>query len=477
MLKTINLFLFFFLLCSPPPIALSYSTNGIHPKILKDNFQKDLSPLPAPTLRPALMIRNGSVVEAVSGKNVQWRGLNWFGANVGQQTVDGLWKGGRSTATDFSTQLYTIRLLGFNTLRLSFLFDELWAPLKTSVQKQCTVATDRQILERAVDPDVLKKNKGIIAIPPNLVKPFTPRASNGVCNAYMPNQVGKQRGLDRFLYTVEYAVRSGFYVVLTFHPRGGTTPFQNPSKDMSDQWARLWKEIMSRPSYHSMLKNRVIIDIMNEPDAWKWTWDTAGPMYMRTMNTINSMDKSALFMIEGTGQYNAGAYNWGLGLITDNGLLSKSGVDTKKESARPFFESLINSPMSQNVIVSPHVYGPSISKTPRDFSGPALIRRIENCFGYLQTKGFCSSVTKKCQRFPVVIGEYGSRLGPNEQTDKIKFEELSVYLKKNSMNNWLHWSFNANDGDTGGLLFEDWERLRWDKIRWLKTHYDLRSLI
>lgn len=438
-----------------------------------------IAPQPKPTasVLPPLAIRNATVIESTTGRPVVWRGINWFGANVGQQTVDGLWVGGNSTATDFSTQLYTLRLLGFNALRLSFVFDELWAPLRESRKTTCRVATDREILERAVDPEVLRRNNGIISVPPNLTPPFQPRAAAGVCNAYMPNDVGRMRGLDRFLYTAEFAARNGFYVVLTFHPKGGTTPFANPAKDMADQWTRLWREVMKRPAYASVLKGRVVLDVMNEPDAWKWRWNVSGPMYLAAMNALAALDPTVLFMVEGAGQWHSGAYNWGLGFVTDEKELVWRG-DPASDTARPFFEALLRSPLATRVIVSPHIYGPSISKTPRDFSGPALVRRMDACFGYLQVRGYCSaSDPKRCQRFPIIVGEYGSRLTQAESSDRVKFEELAVYLRRNGMFNWMHWSFNANDGDTGGLLFEGWERLRWEKLRWLRRHYDLRPLI
>ena len=58
----------------------------------------------------------------------------------------------------------------------------------------------------------------------------------------------------------------------------------------------------------------------------------------------------------------------------------------------------------------PHVYGPAISGATGSYSGSALFQRLSQSFGYLNKQGYCAQSTGQCHQFPVVLGEFGSRL-------------------------------------------------------------------
>jgi aryl-phospho-beta-D-glucosidase BglC (GH1 family) len=71
---------------------------------------------------PALTLREDKFVEVASGQTVALKGYSWFGFNNGQTSVDGLWAGGCAYHTDFASVVYQMQLLGFNAIRLPFLF-------------------------------------------------------------------------------------------------------------------------------------------------------------------------------------------------------------------------------------------------------------------------------------------------------------------------------------------------------------------
>ncbi len=56
---------------------------------------------------------------------VNLHGASWFGFNNGGGMVNGLWAGGTAADSDFSYTIWQLRLLGFNTLRLPFLYKDL----------------------------------------------------------------------------------------------------------------------------------------------------------------------------------------------------------------------------------------------------------------------------------------------------------------------------------------------------------------
>jgi hypothetical protein len=44
----------------------------------------------------------------------------------------------------------------------------------------------------------------------------------------------------------------------------------------------------------------------------------------------------------------------------------------------------------------------------------------------------------------------------------------------NAVLNWFYWSYNANSGDTGGLVDDAWRNLEWAKLRYLFDNLGLR---
>lgn len=77
---------------------------------------------------------------------------------------------------------------------------------------------------------------------------------------------------------------------------------------------------------------------------------------------------------------------------------------------------------SCQVVVTPHVYPPSI--TMATFLGTALWEQCRASFGYLQTTGYCTS--EGCTKFPVLIGEVGSAF--ETSTDKQWLQDFADFL-------------------------------------------------
>ena len=68
-----------------------------------------------------LSTSNG-VFYGTNGQVTTLMGINWFGFETSATMVAGLWQGPTALSQDFSTVLYRIQLLGFNTIRLPFSF-------------------------------------------------------------------------------------------------------------------------------------------------------------------------------------------------------------------------------------------------------------------------------------------------------------------------------------------------------------------
>lgn len=73
--------------------------------------------------RPApVVLKDDEFVERDSGRLVALKAYNWFGFNNGQTSMDGLWAGGAAFHTDFAAIAYQLQLLGFNAIRIPFIF-------------------------------------------------------------------------------------------------------------------------------------------------------------------------------------------------------------------------------------------------------------------------------------------------------------------------------------------------------------------
>ena len=68
-----------------------------------------------------LSTSNG-IFYGTNGQATTLMGVNWFGFETSATMVAGLWQGPTALSQDFSTVLYRIQLLGFNTIRLPFSF-------------------------------------------------------------------------------------------------------------------------------------------------------------------------------------------------------------------------------------------------------------------------------------------------------------------------------------------------------------------
>jgi endoglucanase len=94
------------------------------------------------------------------------------------------------------------------------------------------------------------------------------------------------------------------------------------------------------------------------------------------------------------------------------------------------------------------------------------------------TEGYCAG--SDCQRFAVLIGEFGSKF--ESVSDKETMADLAKYFNNEGaaadgrhlpIANWFYWSWNPNSGDTGGLVDDEWVNLQWEKVEYLQDSLGL----
>eukprot|EP00891_Asterochloris_glomerata_P005014 jgi/Astpho2/5014/Aster-05948 len=408
-----------------------------------------------------LSTSGGQIV--ANGQPVAFKGINWFGFDDGNTFLDGLWEGSTQLTQDFATIVYRLQLLGFNAVRLPFSFQYTLNKTPSSQTRTCGQVTPDVVLNSVTAPGATVTSATVVPTQPN-PPPQTP----GVCSDYVPND----SGLNRLAYTAQFFANNGFYVLLDNQLNLDNTVLTQGTQT----WVSYWVELVQACSQDPVTAGRLMIDILNEPDVVSMQWSAQngvpgyGDLALAAMDALYPVNNNLLFFIEGCGQA-ALVENWGDGIATDPSVLQEYGIS----SPRPFFEQVITRPYVAQVVVAPHVYPPSISTATDRYSGAPLWLRLSQSFGYLNKAGYCAD-SGQCTQFAVVIGETGTAF--QDPRDAQCMSDFSSYLNNagaandglhNAIPNVFWWAWNANSGDTGGLVDTDWTSILWNKINWLQT--------
>jgi aryl-phospho-beta-D-glucosidase BglC (GH1 family)/uncharacterized surface protein with fasciclin (FAS1) repeats len=398
--------------------------------------------------QPAFTTDGSKIIDA-NGNEVELKGVNWFGFNNGQTMFDGLW-GGPNLATDFATVVWRMKLLGFNAVRVPFSFKDFKKPARSFLVQNCGPPTPEEVAA-SVTPAGTK--------PPGPAPPLPnpPTYEDNTCNGYLPDD----SVLERFKYVVKFLAENGFYVLIDNHLREDQTALED-----KDLWVQEWVDLLQDLMADPVIKDKLMVDILNEPDNYGVSWETMTDLYVSAMDAIENEVGDVLYFVEGT-QQPALFVNWGDGFSTER--IEELGLG----DPRPFFNTILEKPYRDRVVLSPHVYPPSVTFNRNNATGDGLFYRLTTSFGSKTKDGYCNG--NDCKQFPIAIGEFGSKF--QEEEDIIMMNDFAEYLNNEgkandgqhvAIPNWFYWSWNANSGDTGGLVTDNWVTIEWNKINYLR---------
>lgn len=347
------------------------------------------------------------------GKKVWLTGLNWFGYNTGTNTFDGLWN------SKLEPTVKAIADHGFNVIRV---------PISAEL--------------------LLQWKRGEY-----------PRANYN--NAYNPT-LNKMNSLQIWEYFLVLAETNGLKVIPDIH---------SAETNASGHNVNLWyTDRISVEDYYTALEwmaerykgNDTIIgyDLKNEPHGkpyegsgaaiwnnsksannWKYVAETAAARVL-------AKNPNVLILIEGTEIFPKD-------LTTNSDFQSTDEKDYDFNwwggNLRAVREFPINLGRYQNKLVySPHDYGPTVYKQPwfeGDYDYNSLMKDCwhDNWF-YIYEEN----------KAPLLIGEWGGFMREPNLTWMTHMRKLigTYHL------NHTFWCLNANSGDTGGLLKDDF--VTWD---------------
>ena len=364
---------------------------------------------------------DGSRIYDKNGKEVWLTGCNWFGYNTGTNTFDGLWN------SNLESSVKSIADHGFNLIRV---------PISAELLNQWAAGEyPKANFNTADNPKLTAMNS-----------------------------------LEIFDYFLKLAEENGMKVMPDIH---------SAETDAMGHNANLWyTSKVSIDEYYSALEwladrykdndTMIAIDLKNEPHGkpnegksaavwndskadnnWKYAAETAA-------RKVLAKNPNVLIMVEGTeiyptdinsnGDYHSSAsadyyFNWWGGNLR--------GVKDYPIDLGEYQDKLV---------YSPHDYGPAVYKQPwfkGDYNYDTLKRDCWNDnWLYIKTTDTA----------PLLIGEWGGYMTePN-----ITWMTYMRQLISDEHLNHTFWCFNANSGDTGGLVLDDFKTWDEDKYDFVK---------
>lgn len=360
----------------------------------------------------------GAHIVDMSGTEVWLTGCNWFGYNTGTNLFDGVWN------CNLEDSLKGIADHGFNVLRV---------PMSSEL--------------------LLQWKKGEY-----------PKANYN--NAYN-EKLNSMNSLEIFDYVLQLCEQNGMKVIIDIHTvktdaSGHNYPLWYRQDMTVDDFVESLAWVAGRYKNNDTI---IAYDLKNEPhgkaqetehaiwndsDAannWKKVAERAG-------NAVLDANPHALIIIEGiqiypknieTNNYvstndDADYYNtwWGANLMA----VKKYPID-------------FGSPeRNKQIVYSPHDYGPRVYEQPwfqGGFTYDSLMKDAwYDYWLYIQEEGIA----------PIFVGEWGGFM----EGDNLKWMEYFRQLIAEKHLHHTFWCYNANSGDTGGLVKDDFRT--WDEEKY-----------
>ena len=363
---------------------------------------------------------DGDKIVDQNGNEVWLTGLSWFGYNTGTNLFDGVWN------CNLKSTLESIADHGFNLIRV---------PISAELLLQW------------------KNNE-------------YPEANYN--HAYNPELDGLN-SLEIWEYVLDICEANGLKIMLDIHSvktdaAGHNAPLWYTSDFTDDQYFEAIEWMAERYKDNDTI---IAYDLKNEPHGkasepdhaiwndsqdqnnWKYAAETAG-------NIILDANPNALIVIEGiqiyptdpqsndfTSTNDADYYNswWGGNLRA----VADYPIDFGSESR------------NAQVVYSPHDYGPAVYAQPW-FEGGFTYESLMDDYWY---DAWLYIDDQKIA--PLLIGEWGGFM----EGDNLTWMEYMRQLIAEYHLNHTFWCFNANSGDTGGLVLDDfttWDSEKYDFV-------------
>lgn len=371
--------------------------------------------VPTPTTDDWLFTKGNKIVDK-NGKEVWLTGVNWFGYNTGTNTFDGLW------AADLNTSIKAIADHGFNLIR---------------------VPMSSELILQWADGKYPTAN------------------FNQATNSYL---VG-MNSLEIWDYVVGQCRANGIKIMVDIHcaktdAMGHMKPVWYEGNITEKDYLKSLSWMAERYKNDDAI---IAFDLKNEPHGkpnetphaiWNNSTDPNNWKYIaeKAANAVLSKNPNVLVMVEGIEIYPKD-------IKTNGNFKSTSDKDYYYNwwggNLRGVKDYPINLGKYQNKLVySPHDYGPAVYQQPWFKNGYTFDSLYKDCW-----KDNWMFIYEN-KTAPLLIGEWGGYMTEPNLTWMTYMRKL---IKDNKLNHTF-WCFNANSGDTGGLVKDDFTT--WDEQKY-----------
>lgn len=375
----------------------------------------DALDVPAPTTDDWLHVEGNRIVDS-SGKEVWLTGVNWFGYNTGTNIFDGIWN------ADLNTSIQSIADHGFNLIRI---------PMSAELILQWKSGT------------------------------YPTANYNHATNYYLESM----NSLEIFDYVIGQCRANGLKIMIDIHCA---------KTDAMGHMANMWyngdittekyqEALVWMAERYAMDDTIIAYDLKNEPHGkpyetdkaiWNDSTDKNNWKYIAEQTALKVLEKNpnVLIMVEGIEIYPMD--------IQANGDFSSTNdkdyyFNWWGGNLRGVADYPIDLGKYQDQLVySPHDYGPTVYEQPWFKGGYNYDSLYADCWHdnwlYIHEDGTA----------PLLIGEWGGFMREPNLT-------WMTHMRTLIGNYNLHhtfWCFNANSGDTGGLVLDDFKT--WDEEKY-----------
>ncbi len=360
----------------------------------------------------------GSHIVDMNGTEVWLTGCNWFGYNTGTNIFDGVWN------CNLKDTLKSIADHGFNVLRV---------PMSAEL--------------------LLQWENGEY-----------PRANYN--NAYN-EELNSMNSLEIFDYVLSLCEQNGMKIIIDIHcaktdAAGHNHPVWYNGNITEDDFveALSWcadryknndtiigYDLKNEPHGKASETPHAIWNDSDSPDNWKKVAERAG-------NAVLDANPHALIIIEGIQIYPKDIKTNNFVSTNDDDDYYNTWWGANLMAVKDYPIDFGSPERNKQIIYSPHDYGPRVYEQPwfqGGFTYESLMKDAwYDYWLYIQEEGIA----------PIFVGEWGGFM----EGDNLKWMEYFRQLIAEKHLHHTFWCFNANSGDTGGLVKDDFKT--WDEEKY-----------
>lgn len=351
------------------------------------------------------------------GRKVWLTGVNWFGYNTGTNFFDGMW------ASEFVPTIKAIADHGFNLIRVPISAELInqWAvgeyPKANYNNAYNAVLNDMNSLE-IFDFFLQKAEENGMKVMPDIHSAETNASGHNV-NLWYTDRVSVEQYYNALAWMAERYKDNDTIIAFDLKNEPHGKPYEGDG-------AAIWNG-------------------STKINNWKYTAECAAAR-------ILEKNPNVLIMVEGTEIYP-------INLANNSDFSSRDEKDYYFNwwggNLRGVRDYPVNLGRYQNKLVySPHDYGPTVYEQPwfkKDYSFDTLMK---DCWYDNWLYIYDQNIA------PLLIGEWGGFM----REPNLKWMTYMRELIKKYHLNHTFWCFNANSGDTGGLVLDDF--VTWDEEKY-----------